>query len=440
MKINRFLSASFLFIGFGLFGADHKISQEEPLRHDKMIDYFIQEYEKIKNDSLIERPYMLGTVDGRRCKLAHKGITIGSGYIVNLLGNPVGGERHGFAFTGSYGFSFKKRFDNEGLKGFEIFSSAAWRLGTNLSNKIGNQFTVSQIWGSETIRLNCLNIAQKLFDKKLIFKLGRLNAGDDFLCSPLYGQYVNNAFDGNPVAIFYNIPFTAYPGATWGAYVEGKPWEWLSAKAACYNANSKIQKNKYHGCNFTFKSTDGVVWITEWAYLNNQAKTSRGLPGNYKIGFFYLTGTKNKYLGGKQQGDPGFYILLDQTIYRPGGKDSKRGLTPFVTFFFQPQNRNLMPFFTNGGLVYRGPFEKRPDDVASFGFVYGSYSNDYSKSQVIKGKPSQSAEAVIELNYWIQLTKWFYIMPDFQYIIRPKGKSDIPNAYVFGAQIGLDNW
>lgn len=62
MKTNKLLLLSFFSIGLGLFAADHKISQEEPIRHDKMIDYFLQEYEKIKNDSLIERPYMLGTV------------------------------------------------------------------------------------------------------------------------------------------------------------------------------------------------------------------------------------------------------------------------------------------------------------------------------------------------------------------------------------------
>jgi porin len=290
------------------------------------------------------------------------------------------------------------------------------------------------------VRLNELYLLQELFEKRLILKAGRLDAGNDFLSSPLYWQYVNNAFDGNPISIFFNIPFTAYPGATWGAIIGAEPWEWLDAKFAVYNANSKIQQNKYHGTNFTFSSTNGVVWITEWDFSVNQSKCHHGMPGNYKVGFFYLTGDEPKFSGGKQRGDPGLYFLLDQMVYRHGGAESNRGLTPFISLMFQPKNRNLFPFFVDGGLVYRGPFESRPKDVAAFGVAHGHYSSDLASVQRKTGAKPQHGETVLELNYWFQINKWFYIMPDMQYIIQPKGLSSTPNAYVIGFQLGLDQW
>lgn len=421
----------------GLYASDHRISQSERLRHDTMRQYFLLDKNQEGPQNFWDRKYMTGGWNDLRHSLAEHGITIAPSYVTDLLGNPVGGKEQGFAYTGSFGLSFNKRFHDTGL---EFFVSAAWRSGTNLSErKIDNQFPVSQIFGSETARLVDLYLIENLFDKRLVLKAGRICAGDDFLCSPLYWQYVNNAFDGNPIAIFFNIPFTAYPGATWGAFMEGKPWTCLSAKFGVYNANSRIQKNKYHGMNFTFKSTDGVVWITEWCYLLNQDKGDHGMPGNYKVGAFYLTGTKSKFLGGKEQGDPGFYVLLDQMIYRHAD-NPKRGLTPFISLFFQPKDRNTFPLFIDGGLVYHGPFASRPHDIAAFGVAYGKYSSDLAKSEMRKHETAQNAETVVELNYWIQVNQWFYVMPDMQYIVRPKGTDNHPNAWVIGAQIGLTDW
>lgn len=430
----------FFFLPTWLLSADNAISQSAQQRHEDMLQYFLQPSSQTEPHDLWHRQYMLDNWGGRRNKLADLGATIDSSYVTDMLGNPVGGKARGFAYAGSYGMSLNIDFSQIGLTGLDLFTGASWRTGTNLSkDKIDNQFTVAQVYGSQTVRLVQLCLIETLWDKRFILKAGRLCAGDDFLASPLYGKFVNNAFDGNPVAIFFNIPFTAYPNATWGAYLELKPWQWLSTKWAVFNANSEIQANKYHGVNFTFSSTNGVVWITEWCALINQRPNNHGMPGNYKVGAFYLTGSKEKFLGGHEQGDPGLYLLLDQMIYRFGSFPSKRGIIPFINFCLQPTNRNLFPFFTNGGVVVQGPLASRPDDSVSLGFAYGRYSSALRQQQEEQGLPKQHAETVLEATYWCQISPWFYIMPDIQYIIRPKGLST-PNALVIGAQIGLSQW
>ncbi len=150
-----------------------------------------------------------------------------------MLGNPAGGEARGFAYAGSYGLSVNIDLTPAGWKGFDLFSSAVWRTGTNLSQrKIGNQFPVAQVFGSQTVKLNELYFCQTILNGNLVFKGGRLDAGNDFLASPLYGMFVNNAFDGNPISIFFNVPFTAYPNSTWGSYLFFKPFKRISAKFA----------------------------------------------------------------------------------------------------------------------------------------------------------------------------------------------------------------
>ena len=427
---------SLLLISFALFASDSRTSQSEHLLHNTMRAYY-QQPEEQRAQNWWNRPYLTGDWGGIRATLASAGVTIISSYTTDMVGNPVGGKARGFAYAGSYGASVNINCTKAGLTNFELFCSAVWRTGTSLSrDKIGNQFPVQQVFGSQTVRLNELHFVQTLFNNNLVLKVGRLDAGNDFLASPLYGQFVNNGFDGNPISIFFNVPITAYPNATWGAYLHLRPFTRLAANFGVYNANTYIQQNKYHGCNFTFKNTNGLIWITEWCALINQEPTDHGMPGNYKVGFFYLTGNTPKFTGGLQKGDPCLYFLFDQMIYRRGGPKSTQGLTPFIAIVLAPRNRNLFPLFIDGGLCFKGLFPSRPDDTASIGYVYGKYSSIKAQVEMDHGLEAQNFESVLELNYWIQPNQWLSIVPDFQYIIHPKGRS-IPNAYVLGVQIGI---
>ncbi len=417
----------FIFIS-SIFGSDHYISQHSRQRHRALLENYQAPEEKIVSKRF-ER--LLRT-------LASAGITLDSTFTTDMLGNPVGGRARGFAYAGSYGLSININCSKWVWEGFDLFSSAVWRTGTNLSQrKIGNQFNVAQVFGSQTVKLNELYFLQTLFDGNFEFKAGRLNAGNDFLASPFYARFVNNGFDGNPVSIFLNMAFVAYPNATWGSYLMFKPTKRLSIKAGAYNANNEIKKAKYHGVNFTFKSTNGVIWVTEWCALVNQEKEDRGLSGNYKIGYVYQTGRTQKFIGGEQNGDPCLYFLFDQMIYRRGNTD--QGLTPFIAMLFAPKNRNLFPVFIDGGLVFKGLFKSRPDDYANVGFIYGRYSSTQEHLQKEQGIEPQNYEVVLEASYWAQINRLFYIMPDMQYIIRPKG-TNLPNAWVIGAQIGITTW
>jgi porin len=404
----------------------------------QMQAYFLQEQKEPRPQDFWHRPYMMGDWGGVRQTLADKGITICASFITDDLGNPIGGKAQGFAYAGSYQVSIHFDFSRVGVKGLELLSSASWRSGNNLSNTIDNQFKVAHVFGFETVRFIDLYLRQSVFREKLILKAGRLCCANEFLNSPLYRRYVNKSFNGYPEGITFNVPFTSSDVASWAALAWIKPWHWLSAKFGVYNGNEKIQENKYHGVNFTFSSHNrGVLWLSEWRATINQQHNARGMPGNYKLGFFYLTGQTEKFSGGIQRGDPGVYLAVDQMLYRAA---PERGLTPFLVLIFQPKNRNLFPFFTNGGVTYQGLFPHRPKDTASFGFAYAKYSPDLARKEKRAGKEPQGAETILEWNYAFQLNPWFVVRPDLQYIIHPKGRRSTPNALVLGVEIGLENW
>jgi len=351
-----------------------------------------------------------------------------------MQGNPSGGRTQGFAYTGSLGLD--AQFDLEklcGLCGLEGYAGFVWRGGVSLSeSKIGNQFPVAQVFGGQTWRLDVLYLKQTLFCGRMHLIAGRIQSGDVFLQNPLYYNYVSNAFCGNPIGVFFNVFFTAYPNATWGAYADYKLTPKILVKAAVYNANPAVTKNSYHGFNFQFRNTQGTQYITEWSYLHNQGPCDSGLPGNYRAALYYYSAPYETFLGGPRRGNLGYYFLVDQMVYR------RRCMSvhPFAALLFAPKDRNTFPFFFTSGFVFKGLMERRSQDVTALGVAYGSYSSDLRQQQRTDGEPLQNYEMVLEANHKFVVNKGFFVQPDLQYIIRPKGYSHIPNALVIGAQVG----
>ncbi|MCB1106803.1 MAG: carbohydrate porin [Chlamydiia bacterium] len=445
--MKRWVIFSFLCFS-SLYSADYWFSGTAAERHRKMVETLTPQSPELP---WWDRSYLTGNWNGGRSKLANDGVTIGTSYVSDILGNPIGGKARGFAFAGSFGLDINIDIGKHtALKGLYLYTSVVGRTGTNLSaDKIGNQYPVAQVYGGQNVRLNELYLKQVLFNEWLLMKGGRLNAGNDFLQSELYYKFVNNGFDGNPISVFFNGPFTAYPNATWGFYLQFRPYKRILAKVAAYIAQDDVSENKYHGFNWSLNGSDGTQLITEWSYQVNQLKEDCGYPGNYRAGAFYYTESKgDKFLGGHYHGNWGYYFLIDQMIFRVGDPKLKRGLTPFVAVLFAPKDRNLLPFYISSGLVYKGLFPSRPNDYTNLGFIYGKYSTDMKKAQEIArrthlmpvptfGNQPQNFESVVELNHWFQINPWLIIVPDIQYVINPRGLGTIKDALVVGAQISI---
>jgi len=438
------LSSFFLMVAFSypVNGADHEFSGLTFERHEQVHDDFANGFEK----NFFKRKYLLGDWNGLRTRLAKDDITMTSTWTGDILSNPIGGEKQAFTYTGSNGLDIVIDLDKHGYKGLKFVGGLVLRGGVNLARWIGNQFPPAQVFGNQTFIVDTVYLAQEFQEGRGVVHLGRLNAGDKFLQNPLYYNYVSNAFCGNPISIFFNIPFSAYPNATWGAYLQYKFAKRVLAKFAYYNSNNTLNQERFHGLNWTFNSTNGLLLITEWTYLNQTEPDDSGLPGHYKAAIWYATGPSCRFIEGADIGNWGWYFLLDQMLLRTGGPKSDCGLTSFIALLFAPGDRNHFPFFFTSGAVWKGLIPCRPQDKAAVGVAYGQYSSDLRQVQREAqmmgtigrfGNQPQTYELVFELNYRYQVTPWMFIQPDMQYIANPKGFGNIPNAWVFGAQTGL---
>jgi porin len=108
---------------------------------------------------------------------------------------------------------------------------------------------------------------------------------------------------------------------------------------------------------------------------------------------------------------------------------SAQGLRPWGAVTLAPDEQaNTVPFSAGGGLVYHGLLPTRDDDLTALAVYYGKLSDKLQ---------DRNAETVVEVNHRFQLAAWLYVTPDFQYVIRPNGQSDIDDAAVFGGEIGI---
>lgn len=129
-------------------------------------------------------------------------------------------------------------------------------------------------------------------------------------------------------------------------------------------------------------------------------------------------------------------------IYRES-LGSDRGLTIFGVFVYAHPDTALLQYFWEAGLLYRGTYPGRDQDTIGLAANQSRVSNKLISAQkaqdaAVPGSVSvQSAETDIELNYRAQLTPWFSLMPNLQYVIRPNADKTIPDAFVLGLQAEL---
>jgi porin len=407
--------------------------------------------------------HMTGDLAGQRSTFAAWGITPTLTYVSNILGNPVGGQHQKVAYDDNIGLDIDVDLEKlAGLKDLTFHVSGSFRSGRSLSKvAIANTFPVSSIFGGETIRLYELYFEQSILEDRVSLLIGRFGIGDEFLTSPLYSVFLNNAIDGNPISVPLNVPAfssQSYPVAQWGFRAIVRPVQEWYVMAGISNGDRTLSRNSTHGVDFSFRSDADIFTVGEAGYLRNQQENATGLPGNYEFGGYYDAGPFPDLYHDKHghsyvaSGLPprtahnnyGFYLLIDQQIYREIDPKHNQGLIPFAGVTFAPLDINTFPFFFLAGLIYNGPIPGRDRDTAGLGIAYGQFSDELQRSQRLEQKLNGSSngvqhfEMILELTYQIELAPHLIVQPDAQYIIRPGGTGNIPDALVLGVQIAIN--
>jgi len=337
---------------------------------------------------------------------------------------------------------------------------------------LGNLMTASGIEALPSTRLYELWLEQKLFNDKVAVRVGQLAADTEFIVSQYATLFVNATF-GWPAITGVNLPSggPAYPLATPAVRVKWSPTNEVSFLAAVFNGDpagpagpfDDPDPQRRNRTGTDFRLSDPAFLIAEGAYTYNQGKDAAGLPGTIKLGAWAHLGRRfgdqrfdntglsladpnTSGVARRLRGDAGVYAVLDQLIYRvPGTAD--QGLGVFARVSASPSDRNLISFYADGGLTYKGLIPGRPDDTFGVSVGYAQISERARKrdrdarlfaaagavdpetgefNYAGGALPLRSSEALIEVTYQAQIIPGWTVQPDFQYVFRPGGNVSNP--------------
>ena len=405
-----------------------------------------------------ESPYAMPM---RRYVLEERGIVPTVSYLGNFAANPSGGRARSADIASNVDMSldadFGKLSGARELEGLSLGNVWSWRFGDGITpDAICNNFNVQQVDGDPAMRCQALYLSYKndvRGDWLVLLKAGRFAAGDNFMVSPIYWLYQNNAFDGNPVGVFKQQRWSAYPGSTWAAFarVDRKGGQYF--KAGAYKINTAAQDSPgRHGLDWSF-SGDGVNANFELGQNFNHddsGKSPASVSAGVAAGWYnaqYLASPSvaadfscTVYLQADcmliNLGNPKIDGARRHFIERRGNGAYRdlRGLVAWGAAQFNPNfDTAQMPLFLSGGLLFNAPFKSRADDVICFGAAYGMFSGELPASDYRR----DSFEIALELNYKFQVNRFFFLQPNIQYIVNTNG-GEYPNAAVLGLQFGLN--
>lgn len=365
------------------------------------------------------REYATGEWCGYRSQLANEGVTIGADWVLEGFDNFLGGKHTGITGASTFDLSAtvetEKMFD---LPGGVFYVDLEDHGGRDPSARlVGDLQAFDKLNDSPYLEIYELWYQQKFFHGRLRVKIGKVDGNGEFAVVRNGLDFVNSSSQLTPT--FYVLPTTPAPMDS--ANVFYRPNRSLYLGLGVYNANRGDNYLNFMGRPQNVEPTSGgALFIGEAGFLWNHLPGLR-TEGELQLGLWGHTGRFTKFDGGSQYDTGGFYLLLDQTLWKPApGADDMRGLRTFLEYGRTQRSVAAMYRHVGGGLAWTGPLRSRPKDVIGLGAQCAFLSPEADLTR--------SYELALETFYKMQLTPWLFVQPDLQYIVNPGGL--YPNALV----------
>ena len=388
-----------------------------------------------------------------RYQLCQSGLKLGITETSEVLGNLTGGVRQGAIYEGLTDLNLNIDFrPTLHLRG-NFFARAYQIHGRGLTaNNLGNLNFASGIEAERTTRLSELWYEQHFDYWRL--RIGQQSIGTEFFNPQSARLFVNGTF-GWPTQPSLDLPSggPGFPLGTPAIRLRVDPEAGWTYFLALFNGDltgAGVGGSQLRDASGTaFRTSDGAWVLSELRYNPDNSDKH----GTYRFGGWWnserfrdlhvdqngisLASPASNGKPFRHDGDYSAYINIDQ----PFLFDEKEhtSVSVFARAGIAPGDRNLNDIYVDGGILYKGPFG-RADDQTGIAVAYahiGSAARAFDADvQRFTGQfhPIRSGEAVLELTYRFQLTGWWQLQPDFQYVFNPGGGLANPNAA--GRRIG----
>ena len=307
------------------------------------------------------------------------------------------------------------------------------------SNDVGDIQGISNI---ETRRhldiISELWFEQALFDERLRFKFGKMDANAEFAYVDAATDFAHSSAGISPT--IFTIPTYPDPatGATIFAMVHRTDNAAFTLGYGIFDgaaaADGVETGRRGPSTFFNDRLSDDYFHIAQaelaWEDLGSifgDALRARWLgKGRLSAGFWHHTGTFDRFDGSRQTGVNGVYATIEQRVvdWQQGGMDA------FVQFGWTEDDISQVGTHWAIGFDAHGVFPHRPND--SLG-LYASLAVLSDKT----GAGLGDDELAIEAYYRLDRVGSLFLQPSVQFIANPGGNDALDDAWVLGLRAGL---
>lgn len=287
-------------------------------------------------------------------------------------------------------------------RGGEFFINAQAGYGRGIDvNADGVTLPISNIDARNFGQISEYGLKQGLWAGAVQFIVGKQDVNTLFCVNTNGSSMVNPSY-----ALIPTVPMPTFPAPALGATVIAAPWKTLSLGLGFYEGAPRIGGS---GFDTFFDGKRGYFSVVETAWKPSFGEDHR-LPGDYRVGFWYHSGsfaeTGSSVNPETFHGNYGFYLLMNQSIYKKKGTDpSDPGLGVFLQIGWAPSDRNAITSYVGAGLQYQGMLPGRPLDTLGLGVSQTWLADAHGDTQLTS----------VELFYCVQLFSWLGVQPDIQY-------------------------
>ncbi|MBB2190413.1 carbohydrate porin [Gluconacetobacter azotocaptans] len=383
---------------------------------------------------------------------------------------PGYGLRKGSSNAGQYGFENDTDWERlAGLTGFSTHAVFVGRYGIPASRMFGDNVAPSQeiygAGGNVAVHFVYAYGEETLWHGRFDVAAGRIPFLNDFSSNPLYCNFMNNAFCGNPKASSDNTAHSSYPDSVWAVRFRVRPSVSTYFQTGVYFSQEGIYGVQQYRTGFKLNGADinGEAIPIEfgWEPIFDHGT----LPGHYKLGYardtvdhqdVYFDGNENPWaLTGlprrRDHGANAAWALVDQMLYHFKGGAKDAGITFLGGFYYNDEKISMRSQQYEGGFLGRGFWAARPKDGIGINFSYIRESALAAKTQelqllqgVLPGNllngayGPQSYGMNLEVNYQIHVYRGMTFAPDFQYYFNPGGQRTLRDTAMLGFKTHIE--
>ena len=352
-------------------------------------------------------------------------------YVADIWHNFRGGLRTGTKYLDNLDLMLTVDSRAFGVENGTFFAYGLYNNNTTLSDTlVGDAQTISNIDATQHFRLEEFWYEQRFAGGAASVKAGLIDLNSEFDAKDTAGLFIDSSHGIGPdfSQTGENGP-SIFPTTSLAVRLDWKISHSLLIRVAAFDA---VPNDPAHPKRLKLSWGEGTLFVAEGEYTLNSG-TRIGIGGwQYSSQFDPILPVN----GRKVRGNNGLYLYAEGPLYRES-QGMNEGLDGFIRLGVADSTINQFASYWSTGVVYTGLFKGRSADQTGLAIAYAVNGSDFKQSVFAGGGLADSAEINIELTYRAQLTDWFAIQPDIQYVINPGAAGGLRNALVAGLRFEI---